>query len=198
MSPTPTPKSTAKSTPAIAPKYRTAAILGFSASLLAADLVLVWGWLHPAAFSVPMAPEAAPADELTTQLEAANTTLPRLAEQLQTQRLSSPDKVFVAEYSASAALGAEPSMELSQLMAEGLAVVTVGGRKPVVMLGERTVRVGDTLPDGSRVSGIDRHGLTTQSPQGTTGRLQGFGAISAAASAPESGATDSSTKEGAK
>jgi hypothetical protein len=185
-------------TPNVAPKYRTAAILGLAASLLAADLVLVWLWLHPAVMGGPMPAEAVAADELAAQLEAANATLPRLAERLQTQRLQSPDKAFVAEYSASAALGAEPSMELSQLMAEGLAVVTVGGRKPVVMLGERTVRVGDTLPDGSRVSGIDRHGLTTQSPQGGTGRLQGFGAISAAASAPEGGATDSSTKEGAQ
>jgi len=185
-------------TPKLVPKYRTAAILGFAASLLAADLVLVWLWLHPAALSGPLPAEAAPADELAVQLEAANTTLPRLAEQLQMQRLASADGMLIAEYSALAAQGAQPSMELSQLMAEGLAVVAVGGRQPVVMLGERTVRVGDTLPDGSRVSGIDRHGLTTQSPQGATGRLQGFGAISSAASAPTAESTDSSTKEGTK
>jgi hypothetical protein len=182
-----------------APKYRTAAVLGAAGALLAADLVLVWLWWHPAARFGPAPEQAAPADELVGQLEAADATLPRLAQRLQALGPATLGKTYVAEYSAQAAQEAAPSMELSQLMAEGLAVVSVGSRKPVVLLGERPVRVGDVLPDGSTVSGIDRHGLTTKSPQGATGRLQGFGAISAAASASAPGSdNNASTKEGTK
>jgi len=169
----------------VAPKYRTTAFLGSAFALLVFDLAFV-GLRHtaPRPATTSMSPPAA--DELIAQTDAVDASLPRLQERLKGQG-GVATRMLVVEYSAAAAQGAEPTMEMSQLLAEGLAVVTVGTRQPVVLLGDRQVRVGDVLPDGSKVSAIDRHGLATQSAHGASGRLQGFGAISI----PASGAASS-------
>jgi len=175
----------------LAPKYRTTAFLGTAFALLAFDLLFV-GLRHtaprPATGSIP--PPAA--DELVAQIDAVDASLPRLQERLKGQG-GVATRMLVTEYSAAAAQGAEPTMEMSQLLAEGLAVITVGARQPVVLLGDRQVHVGDVLPDGSKVSAIDRHGLATQSAQGASGRLQGFGAIAMPAPDAASGPTSDNT-----
>lgn len=177
----------------LAPKHRTTAFLGSAFALLAFDLALVV-WRPPVQGPAtgPASPPAA--DELITQMEAVDATLPRLQQRLQEQG-GVTTRMLVAEYSAAAAKGAEPTMDMSQLLAEGLAVIAVGGRRPVALLGDRQVQVGDVLPDGSKVSAIDRHGLATQSAQGASGRLQGFGAIAMPApGAASSPINDDATK----
>ena len=165
----------------VAPKYRTTAFLGSAFALLVFDLAFV-GLRHTVPRPAMTATSPSAADELIAQTDAVDASLPRLQERLKGQG-GVATRMLVAEYSAAAAQGAEPTMEMSQLLAEGLAVITVGKRQPVVLLGDRQVRVGDVLPDGSKVSAIDRHGLATQSAQGVSGRLQGFGAIATPASA---------------
>ncbi len=177
----------------VAPKYRTTAFLGSAFALLAFDLAFV-GLRHGAPGSGATQMSAPAADELITQMDAVDATLPRLQERLKGQG-GVATRMLVAEYSAAAvaAKGVEPTMEMAQLQAEGLAVITVGTRRPVVLLGDRQVHVGDVLPDGSRVNAIDKHGLATQSAQGVSGRLQGFGAISIPASAAASNPINSDT-----